>query len=207
MWRLGSVGVVSDDGAPGWDAIDQALRHVHGSQEPKHVGYTPGLAFGSGLQGCSAYDAGDHWHYVSYGLTELWSKEDGGDRDVSGWGYELTMRVVGSRPGEPPGWPYGLLEMIARYTHANAHPYLVGDRLDLSGPITSDEPTQLTAVVFVRDPQLVEASSPNGRLEFRQIVGVTAQELSEMRSSTNESVLDRLTVHNALLVTDPSRRS
>jgi hypothetical protein len=198
---------MSDDEAPGWDAIDQVLRQLYGTQEPKHIGYVPGLALGSGLQGCSAYDAGDHWHYVSYGLTELWSKDDGSDPDVSGWGYELTTRVVGSRPGEPPAWPFGLLEKIARHTQHNAHPFEVGDRLDPGGPLTSDEPTELTAVAFIRDPQLGGVTSLNGRFDFRQLVGVTARELAEMRSSTNDVVLDRLRVGNALLVTDPSRRS
>lgn len=198
---------MSEQDAPGWDAIEGALATLYGEQVPKHVGYTPGLAFGSGLQGCSAYDAGDHWHYVTYGLTELWPKEDGVDPDVSGWGYELTMRVAGSPPGEPPGWPFGLLELIARHTQSNAHPFLVGDRLDLGTPLTSDEATLLTAVAVVPDPQLAEVSSPNGRFEFRQIVGVTADELAEMRSSSNESVLDRLRAGNPLLVTDPSRRT
>lgn len=61
--------------APGWDAITGVFDTLYPGIEPVHIGYTPGLAFGSGLQGCSAYRASDHWHYITYGLTELWSKD------------------------------------------------------------------------------------------------------------------------------------
>ncbi|MFC0542287.1 hypothetical protein [Kutzneria chonburiensis] len=46
--------------APGWDAIDA-----------RHVGYHPPKGFvGGALQGCSAYPAEGHWHYITYGLSE-----------------------------------------------------------------------------------------------------------------------------------------
>jgi hypothetical protein len=190
-----------DDESPGWDAIDATLRRLYSDQAPRHVGYVPGLHFGSGLQGCSAYRAANHWHYVTYGLTELWSKEVDSDADVSGWGYEMTMRVVGT-PDEPPGWPFDLLEKVARHTHSQAHPYLIGDRLDPGGPITGAADTALTAVAFTRDPELPSTQSSNGVFEFRQLVGITAAELAEMRNSSTDAVLDRLRAANRLLVTD-----
>jgi hypothetical protein len=128
--------VMNDLPAPGWDAIDATLRRLYPAEEPRHIGYTPGLAFGSGLQGCSAYRAADHWHYVTYGLTELWVKEPESDPQVSGWGYELTIRVTGPNGESAPNWPFDLLEKIARYTHENSHPFAVGDRLDPGAPIT-----------------------------------------------------------------------
>jgi hypothetical protein len=159
---------------------------------------------GSGLQGCSAYWAGDHWHYVTYGLTELWEKADGSAPGVSGWGYELTTRVTGDQ-GEVPSWPFNLLETIARHTHDQDHPFQVGDRLDPGGPITGIAGTRLTAIAFTLDPTLPPLGSPNGRLEFRQVVGITAEELARMRSGTTEEVLDRLATDNPLLITDPTR--
>lgn len=190
--------------APGWDAIDRAMTGLYGTQAPKHVGYTPGLHFGSGLQGCSAYWASDHWHYVTYGLTELWAKADESDSEISGWGYELTMRVRGSSE-EPVAWPFTLLETIARHTHDQRHPFLVGDRLDPGGPITGATDTRLTAVAFTLDAALPPVASPNGAFEFRQLVGITADELAEMRATSTDAVLDRLKAGSPLLVTDPSR--
>lgn len=191
--------------APGWDAIEAAIRRLYGAQEPRHVGYTPGLAYGSGLQGCSAYRAADHWHFVTYGLTELWAKESGSDPAISGWGYELTIRVRAPASPSAPNWPFDLLEKVARYTHRNSHPFAVGDRLDPGSPITGQPDTSLVAIAFALDPALPRIDSANGRLEFRQLVGITREELEEMRQSSTAVVLDRIRVSNPLLITDPGR--
>ena len=193
-----------DPGSPGWDAIQAALDALHPSQEPRHVGYVPGLHLGSGLQGCSAYLCDGHWHYATFGLSELWAKEDGSDPQVSGWGYELTMRVRGA-VGEAPGWPFGLLETIARHTRDHVHPFAIGDRLDPGGPITGTAGTRLVAVAFTRDRSLDPITTPNGRLEFRQLVGITREELEEMKASSTDAVLARLSEDDPLLVTDPER--
>jgi len=192
------------DEAPGWEAIDAACRQLHGTQTPKHVGYPPGVHLGAGLQGCSAYDADDHWHYVTYGLTELWAKEEGADPEVSGWGYELTMRVVKAGP-EPEGWPFNELEFIARHTRTRGHPFRVGDRIDRERPIGGLDQTRLTAFAVLPDPELVPMTTPNGSFEFRQLVGITADELTEMRATSTEAVLNRLRRASPKLVTDPRR--
>lgn len=190
--------------SPGWDAIDRVLAALYGGQPPKHIGYVPGLHLGSGLQGCSAYWTGDHWHYVTFGLTELWGKTDGSDPNISGWGYELTTRVPGGAD-EPPAWPFNLLETIARHTRDQQHPFHVGDRLDPGGPITGTDQTRLTAIAFTLDTTLPAVDSPNARFEFRQLVGITAEELAEMRSTSTEAVLARLAGDDPELVTDPTR--
>ncbi|MDI9654077.1 suppressor of fused domain protein, partial [Burkholderia cenocepacia] len=42
-----------------------------------------------------------HWHFVTYGLSELYAKESD-DPAVSGFGFELTMRVADHRRLDPP---------------------------------------------------------------------------------------------------------
>ncbi len=44
------------------------MPHLGGTRSTsrRHVGYTPPAAFSTNLQGCSAYRAESHWHYVSY---------------------------------------------------------------------------------------------------------------------------------------------
>lgn len=196
---------MDDLSAPGWDAITEAFARIYPGQEPRHVGCVPGLAFGSGLQGCSAFRAADHWHYVTYGLTELWRKDPDAELSISGWGYELTMRVVAHFENESPAWPFDLLEKVARYTQENAHPFQVGDRLDPGGPITGQDDTRLVAVAFANDPELPATDSLNGRFEFRQLVGVPREELDEMKATNTADVLARFQITNPLLITDPSR--
>ncbi|MGW2857788.1 hypothetical protein ACWDAZ_40260, partial [Streptomyces sp. NPDC001215] len=75
--------------ASGWDAIDAALAPFYPGITPFHVGYFPPKGFeGGALQGCSAYPAEGHWHYVTYGLSELYTPGEDDDPDWSGWGFD-----------------------------------------------------------------------------------------------------------------------
>src|SRR4051812_23133231 len=94
--------------APGWDAIEQALARLYPGQEPMHWATKLGVALGDALQGISAYEAADHWHYVTYGLSELFVKESE-TPETSGFGYEFTLRIARTSDA-PPAWPAGLLE-------------------------------------------------------------------------------------------------
>jgi hypothetical protein len=76
----------SDD-ALGWDAIDAALRPIYGGREPYHVGTCIPYALGGPdpIHGISAYKNTDpvpHWHFITYGISELWAKESS-DPDVA----------------------------------------------------------------------------------------------------------------------------
>jgi hypothetical protein len=82
--------------------------------------------------------------------------------------------------------------------------FSVGHRLDSRSPIDGDE-SPFTALAFTLDPVLGTIATPNGRVDFLQVIGVTASELAEMKATSTESVLTRLAATNGMLVTDPSR--
>jgi Suppressor of fused protein (SUFU) len=193
--------------APGWDAITAAFETLYPGIKPAHVGYVPGLAFGSGLQGCSAYRAADHWHYVTYGLTELWDKSPDANPGISGWGYEFTMRApLQDGDDTPPGWPFSLLEQLAKTSNQRRTLYAAGDRIDVRGPITGEPGTALTALAITRDPQFHgPVPSPNGAFTLLQVVGITAAELASMKATSTAEVLADLATSNSLLITNPRR--
>src|SRR5438105_6801810 len=97
------------DDASGWDAIDAALRTIYGDREPYHVGTVVPYALGGPdpIHGISAYknvDPRPHWHFVTYGFSELWAKESS-EPDVSGFGFELTFRpACHAKEEKPPTW-------------------------------------------------------------------------------------------------------
>ncbi|MCM1256839.1 MAG: suppressor of fused domain protein [Roseburia sp.] len=65
--------------ALGWDAITAEFERIYPDQKkPKHYGTLIGWALGGNdpLDGISIYDGGDYWHFVSYGMTELYEKEE-----------------------------------------------------------------------------------------------------------------------------------
>lgn len=63
---------------PGWDAINAECDRIYPDQkDPKHYGTLIKWRFGGNapLDGISIYDGGDYWHFVTYGLSELYKKE------------------------------------------------------------------------------------------------------------------------------------
>lgn len=204
--------VVDDEEfAPGWQAIDDAMARLYGAALARHVGYSPPAAFSTNLQGCSAYDAGEHWHYVSYGLSELYGPDPRADPTVSGWGFELTIRVPRGPESVAPGWPFTMVNEMAKHVNGNGAVLDAGHRIDLRQAVTGypavpdAPPTGLTVFAVTVDPQLGAIQTPNGRLTFLQLVGVTAAEKERMVASSTSAVLAELAAGNPLLVTDPGR--
>ena len=132
-----------NDDAPGWAAIDAALRKVYGEQEPQHWGTVIPMMLGGQdpLDGISVYDAEDHWHYVTYGFSELFDKETD-DKAWSGYGFELTFRLRKTDP-EPPKWCASLLQNLARYVFRTHNGFAPGHKMGLNSPIALDHDTAI----------------------------------------------------------------
>lgn len=149
-------------------------------------------------------DGPPHWHLVTCGLTELHAKESP-DRHVSGWGFELTFRVAGGE--EPPLWAVDFLANLATYVWTTGRSFSPGHHLDLSGPVRLDSDSSITAAMVVRDPGLEVLAGPYGKVEFLQVVGLTADELELCRSWSTEGVEELLRRDEPLLVTRLDRLS
>lgn len=202
-----------DNGTPGWDAISQALCAAHPGQVPRHFGTALPWTLGGKdpLDGVSVYWSGQgrpHWHYVSYGLSELFDKESD-DVEVSGFGFELTFRLAaaeGSTEAEaPPTWPMSLLQNLARYVFQTGNVLEAGHHLDANGPIAAGHATALRHLAFVDDPQLPSRETPNGRLQFLQAVGLTDGEHGAILAWSTEGVLKALEPTMPLWITDLDR--
>jgi len=195
---------------PGWDAIDSTSHEIYGDQEPLHFGTLIKFALGGPdpLDGFSVYksDKGrPHWHYVTYGFSELYEKESD-NRDISGYGFELTMRVP--RDGEdPPMWVMGFFQNIARYVFASGNTFESGHYMDANGPLCLESETEITAMVFAEDPEMGTKDTPNGRLQFLQVIGITGDELKAIKQWHSMPVVKLLASDNPFLITDLSRES
>ncbi|MCA9576725.1 MAG: suppressor of fused domain protein [Myxococcales bacterium] len=197
--------------APGWDAIDAALGRVYGAVEPQHWGVAVPWNLGGNdpLYGVSAYESprdGGHFHYVSYGLTDLWDKEND-DPKYSGMGFELTFRLAKTGAEAAPLWPVSLMQNLARYVVKSGSVFEPGYHLDANGPICLASDTLLTGLLFTEDPELPTMSTVNGEVAFVQMVGVTGDELACARSSDTTGFLAVLARRSALLVSDLRRTS
>jgi hypothetical protein len=195
----------------GWDAINVALAKVYGQGEPPyHYGTVLPAALGGKdpLQGISVYQRDapvPHWHYITYGFSELYDKESE-DPEVSGFGFEMTFRLA-LYEEEPPRWALNLLQNLARYVFRSGNPFDAGHYLDCQGPIALGQATDVRAIVFAPDSELSEIETPNGKLRFLQVVGITLDELRQIKKWNAEGFLEVFVRQIPLLVTDLGRTS
>ena len=202
--------------AVGWQAIDDALQDLYAAREPKHFGALISYELGGDdpLRGISAYwrdQPVPHWHFITYGFTELFEKDkDNPDPGISGFGFELTFRLAceaADADKEPPLWVLNFLQNLARYVFDSGNVFREGHYLNANGPIAVDEPTQICAIAFIRDPELPPRQTPNGSVEFLQIVGLTGDEEFALKQWATLKALDVFREHIPLYVTDLRRAS
>lgn len=199
---------MTDDTAPGWDAIDAALARIYPGVQPLHYGTVLKFMLGGPdpLDGVSFYPRDDHWHVIGYGMSELYAKESE-NLDESGWGFEFTFRVARA-PGEdqPPMWAANFLQNLARYVFGSGNVFAPGHHVDLNGPISLSRPeTAIRAAAFTVDPELGVIDTPHGRVVFLQVVGLTLAEHAVIEQWETGALLDALRPHLPLLVTDLDR--
>jgi suppressor of fused-like protein len=191
---------MSDEEAPGRDAIASAMARLCPEPEVGHWGAVSKLPGDPGIDGISAYDAGTHWHFVTFGLTELWSKVTD-DSHVSGFGYEFTMRVR-KTDAAPPSWVLNLLQRLGDAVFKGAQ-FGSGHTLAPGGAITGRDSSSLRALLFVDDPELPVIATPHGSVAFLQVVGITRDELDAIKA--NREQVGAMRTQDPLFITDPTR--
>ena len=204
----------SEDDAVGWLSIDTELERLYPNQEPKH--FAPAISYMLGgefpLDGVSIYDSKkqeEHFHFVTYGFSELYYNEEKVNGEFSKWGFELTFRL---KPFEEdngnPGWVIALLQNIAKYVFSSGNWFEEFHYMPANGPIRLDTKTDITALIFVADPEIEKKQTPHGEVSFLQIVGITSAEfeaIKEGRTSVEE-IVNKLKENNPLLITDLHRK-
>lgn len=206
----------ADNSSPGWDAISARLDQLYPGQEPKHFGTLISHMLGGPdpLNGISAWRRNDpvpHWHFVTYGFSELYAKESD-HPEVSGYGFELTFRLAispdAAADAEPPMWALSFLQNLARYVFQSGNVFNDGDWMTANGPIALEQATQICSMGFVTDPELAEPlDTPNGSVAFLQVVGLALDEERAAKQWRTRNLLEVLLPHMPLWVTDLGRAS
>jgi hypothetical protein len=202
-----------DDIAPGWEAIDEALRAIYGEQEPKHWATNVPASLGGEdpIDGISSYacrDGGDHLHFVTYGYSNLYYDDASVGKDFSGFGFEMTFRLKSPLPpAQEPMWVCNLLQNIARYVFKSGKHFQAGQWIPAGGPIRADYPTAIVGLAFLDDPKLDPIDTPHGRVEFVQAFGLTQSEVDALKAKTRTAteIVEAHRATNPLLVTDLDR--
>lgn len=181
--------------AYGWDAITAELERVYvGQTNPKHYGALIKWRLGGNdpLDGISIYDGGDYWHFVTYGMTELYEKESG-NQEFSGYGYEMTFKLKkGCYADEESEIKCicGILQAISRITFTQDEvfgPYEFLYTGQTTG-IDAEQKSKLTGFICVPDSTLNTIDTPRGKVAFLEFIGMTDVELKPL--NTVQSVKD-----------------
>lgn len=197
--------------AVGWDAIEKEFLRVYPGQEnPKHYGTMIKWMLGGKdpLDGISVYDGGDYWHFVSFGQTEIYEKECD-NKKISGYGYELTFKLkkAGLEDEEAELRNIcGILQMVARITFTKGELF-APDEFIYTGQtqgIDAFQKSNLTGFICVKDPTVETIDTPNGRVEFLELVGMTD---AELKTLSNKASVVELYAKLGSDVTDYHRES
>ena len=169
--------------APGWDAITEAFRKLYpGQEDPIHFGVLIPWRLGgpNPLQGVSAYDGGDFFHLVTYGLTDLYEKE-GTDPEYSGYGYEFTLKLRKAGLEDVHAelsCMAGILQDLAKLTFEKGEQFYPNEYIYTGQTNGMDRGgvSKITGFITAWD-EAGTIETPNGKVDFVKLVGATDAEL------------------------------
>lgn len=181
--------------ARGWDAITEAFEKLYPGQEnPRHYATAiPWILGGPDpLQGISIYDGGDYWHFVSYGLSELYEKESE-DLEWSGYGFELTLKLKKAGLADEDAelrTICGIFQSLARLTFQKGEIFQQNEYIYTGQTQGMDnrQQSKLTGFITALD-EAGEIVTPNGKVQFVMLIGATDAELKalyEKRTTVSE---------------------
>lgn len=172
---------------PGWDAITARFEKQYpGQGKPAHFGMysciKPGMA--GPLDGISVYNGKEYFHFVTYGLSELYEKQNGNPQR-SGYGFELTVKLKKEGLENPMlevRHMCSLLQMVAGITAEGGHQFLPGQVLPISRQKGLDAGGKSHIAGFLtKEDELGSIMSPFGTVQLVQLVGVTAEEMEQVK--------------------------
>lgn len=173
----------------GWDAITAEAERIYPTQKnPKHYGTLVKYKFGGKdpIDGISVYDGGNYWHFVTYGISELYEKETN-NKEISGYGMEFTFKLKKDNYKNEEAEIKnicGILQEFARMTFSNGelfneYEYLYSGQLD---GIDVNKKSNITGFITILDKDFKTIDTPNGKVKFVEFIGVTDDELKAIMS-------------------------
>ena len=198
--------------APGWDAIDEEAKRIYPDQDnPKHYAALIKWRFGGPdpLDGISIFDGGDYWHFVTYGLSELYEKKSN-NKELSGYGMEFTFKLKKDNYADEEDEiknVCGLLQQIARITFKNGELFKPFEYLytGQTEGIDAKQVSNITGFITIPDNKFQTLNTKNGRVIFVEFIGVTNNELLALKNK--ELDVKSLYTKIGTDITDYNRRS
>ena len=186
----------------GWAFIEALFGELYPGQTPRHaappIAPQHDLRLGrASVEGTHVYDAGQAWHYVTLGLTDLYDQSDA-SLGPNGIRCELSMRVGKRDSAEPPLWPVAFLGKIA--AHVSQGSVLAQAVSFRTGPIAgAPADAGLEGAVALLDPAIAPRPGPFGKVGVILLVGLTGSQLDAIKDGGSAKLI-------AEIAADPARQ-
>lgn len=194
--------------ARGRDAIDAALERLYpDTLELRIAGQAPGQAGPKVVAELAIYPSSSgraHWHYVTYGLSAIGEKQ-GDAAGPSGFGLELTFRLLRGDESHAPRWPLQLLGGLAEHVRESGGRFAAGHVQRLPDAALPVPGSALSSALFVRDPELPSIDTLNGRVDFVQVVLIDDSEAAHIAPGAAEQFAAELGRVTPLCISDLGR--
>ena len=137
------------------------------------------------MDGISVYDGGDYWHFVTYGLSEIYEKETD-NNEVSGYGMEFTFKLKKDNYADEESeikCICGILQAVARITFTRGEVFRANEFLytGQTQGIDAYKKSNITGFIMVPDTNFNSINTPNGKLDFVEFIGATDAELRALK--------------------------
>ena len=163
--------------------VDAIMAQIYQAQPMSAAHYNESR---SAVECVLVYDAVDHWHFVTVGLTRI-------DSPRKPLECELSMRVR-KREGHdspPPLWPVAFLDNLAGHV-SRGLPF--GQATSFrTGPVEGSPPElAMEGAIALSDPGVPRYDGPLGRLMIMLAVGLTGPTLSAIKSNGGAEFIARI---------------
>ena len=183
----------------GWDYITEAFTKLYPNQKPKYYAPIIKARFGGPdpLDGVSIYDAGEFYHFVTYGFSEIDEKEND-NKEISGFGFELTFKV--KKYDDIDDYELenivAILQTLAKYVFSSKsifkpYEYIYTGQTD---GIDVKHAAKVVGFVTIEDPSVKTIETVNGKVQFVELIGATYDELKLIidKIKSNEEVINSI---------------
>ena len=201
----------------GWDYLDDILMNVYHRDPLETFGTL--IPYGVGgndpLPQVSVYETEKYYHYITYGFSNLGKvklKDDGSVPEYSGYGFELTLKIKKEQVDNLI-WIPALFQGYARYVYETGNYFtanqFIGVDPDSREGINPEKDSTITGFVTTYDKDFGIVETPNGKVEFIQLVGITQPELKKIceKEIRAKEMVEKLLELDSILVTDLYRKS
>lgn len=174
----------------GWNAVSEAFHRLYADTLDNTKQYGVMIPWELGgpdpLDNVQVYDGGDYWHFVSFGLSELYEKESE-NKDISGYGMEFTVKLKKGSFKDEEGeirCIISILQDLAKLTFENGELFLPYEYIYTGQEqgIDMEGKSMLTGFITVPETKVEKIDTPNGEVVFVELIGATDSELQAIKN-------------------------